>query len=96
MAGACHWFSSREGKAGGKPAFSAREKEALKALSSVKDGEGKDVVYSGLVEGITADDAGSVKISLQLSKDYRQVKKQCQEVLQKLPWVTKGITTNIT
>ncbi len=73
-----------------KVKFSEREKEVLKALRSVKDADGKDVVYSGLVDGVRATDEGVVSVTLQLSKDYRTQKKQCQEVIEQISWVEKA------
>ncbi len=81
---------ARRALASGPPKFSDREKEVLRALKAVTDGKGKDVVYSGLIEGVRATDEGLVSVSLQLTEEYRILKKRCQEVIEKLDWVDKA------
>ncbi|GAB5355333.1 hypothetical protein AAMO2058_000196500 [Amorphochlora amoebiformis] len=66
--------------------LSEREKEIVKVLRTVYDSEGQDVVYKGLISGVKANEEGLVSISLQLTTDYRDLKKKCETAVNQLPW----------
>eukprot|EP00466_Bigelowiella_natans_P011720 jgi/Bigna1/79370/fgenesh1_pg.62_\ len=63
-------------------------KKVLKVLSSIHASDGSDVVYKGLVTGVRATDEGLVSLSLELTKEYRHLKKRIQAEVEQIDWVS--------